>query len=284
MFRSFCVSCLLLSMAVEAKELESKENNQVTETESTVYISNPTSSMVIKRQVENLKKEIDAMRNITAKKAYDYFSKQKKEVSDKNLLEIYYVMISFLRVQPNITPGEKLQTKLKSLLDHLRWIYSDRTNEKFSDQVTHLGSLINPEIFIHLNHKKMSECLNSVRRLKDVVEYSNLGNDLTPEDGPDLFSPDFFLQKEINSAQQIYSQVTAMEKLALDFSKYCENLSKEELTANIINANHFINKLKFVNISVENKSVRISRNTRKHLKNLIFSSIEKLIEKRNQLS
>ena len=46
----------------------------------------------------------------------------------------------------------------------------------------------------------MSECLNNALQLKDIVEYSSLGNDLTPEDGPDWFNPDFFLQKEINSA------------------------------------------------------------------------------------
>lgn len=284
MFKSFCVISLILPIIAETKSLNSKEDNHVVETESTVCFSNPTSSMVIKKHVEYLKKEIGAMKNISAKKAYDYFSKQKKEISDKNLLEIYYVMISFLRVQPNITPGEKLQAKLESLLNHLDWLYSDHANEKFSDKVTHLGNLINPDIFIHLNHKKMSECLNNALQLKDIVEYSSLGNDLTPEDGPDWFNPDFFLQKEINSAQQIYSQVTAMEKLALDFSKYCETLSKEQLTANIINANHLINKLKFVSISVEKRNIRISRNTRKHLKNLIFSSIEKLIQKRNQLN
>ncbi len=283
MFRSFCIICLFFSI-VEANSLNSEGDNPVLETRSGTYISNPTSSMIVKNKIESLKKEISSMNNISAKKAYDYFSKQKKEITDQNLLEVYYVVISFLRVQPNSTPREKLQKKLESLLNHLSWLYSDHVNEKFSDKVTHLGSLINPDIFIHLNHKKMSECLNSALHLKDVVEYSNLGNDLTPEDGPDWFNPDFFLQKEINSAQQIYSQVTAIEKLALGFSKYCETLSKEELTANIINANHLVNKLKFVSISVGKENVRISRNTRKHLKNLIFSSIEKLIEKRNQLS
>ncbi len=282
MFRSFCFICLFLPIITEAKSLNSEGKDPVAET--TVYILNPTSSMMIKKQIEYLKKEINSMRNITAKKAYDYFSKQKKEVTDKDLLEIYYVMISFLRAQPNITPREKLQTKLRSLLNNLNWIYSDHTNEKFSDQISHLGNLMNPDIFIHLNHKKMSECLNKARHLKDIVEYSNVGNGPTPEDGPNWFNPDFFLQKEINSSQQIYSQVTAMEKLALDFSKHSEALSKEQLTANIINANHLINKLKFINISVGNKAIRIPRNTRKHLKNLIFSSIEKLVKKRNQLN
>ncbi len=278
MFRSFCIVCLLIPIIAESDLPKSEENSSIAKKETSAYISNPTSFMVIKRQVEYLKKKIDGMENITAKKAYDYFSKQKKEINDKNLLEIYYSVISFLKIQPNITPKTELQTKLKSLLDHLSWLYSDHKDDNFSNQITHFGSLINPDVFIHLNHKKMSECLNSVRHLKDIIKYSNLGNDLTPSD--------FFLQKEINSAQEIYSQVTSMERLALDFSKYCETLSKEQLTANIINANHLINQLKFVNISLgkDKKNVRISRNTRKHLQNLIFSSIKRLINQRNQLN
>ena len=284
MFKSFCIVSLILPVVTEAKSLNSDKGSPIKETKPAVYISSPTSFMVVTKQIEYLKKEIGAMKNISAKKAYDYFSKQKKGITDKNLLEIYYVVISFLRVQPNVMPSEKLRLKLESLLDHLNWLYLDHTNEKFSDRVTHLGNLINPDIFIHLNHKKMSECLNSALHLKDIVKYSNLGNDFSPEDGPDWFNSDFFLQKEIDAAQQIYSQVTAMEKLALDFSKYCETLSKEQLTANIINANHLINKLRFVSISVGKKDIRISRNTRKHLRNLIFSSIKRLIEKRNQLN
>ena len=72
MFKSFCVISLILPIIAETKSLNSKEDNPVVEAEPTVCFSNPTSSMVIKKHVEYLKKEIGAMKNISAKIAYDH--------------------------------------------------------------------------------------------------------------------------------------------------------------------------------------------------------------------
>ena len=251
------------------------------------YISNPSSSAVIEKNITDLKKEISMLENLEAQKVYDYLSVQKKEITDKNLLEIYYTMLSFLRVQPKAIPAEQFRKKLDSLLDSVAWLYYDHENEKFSDKVTKLGRVLNSDVFIHLSIQKMSECLDIAHDLKNIVEYSNLGNDFSPEDGPDYFSPNFFLNREIEIAQRIYKQVTELENQSQSFSKEClmdcANLSKQQLIDNIGKANDFINGLQSVTIEVGNEKVKISRNTRKHLKNLASSSIEKLVEQRNKV-
>lgn len=283
MFRSFCVICLVLPMILKAYESDpnTEGSNSLKQSVSDSYISTPPSSSRLKKGIEDLKKEISTLENIKAQKLYDHLTIQKKEITDKNLLEIYHSILSFLRIQPNILPEKHLRKKLKSFVSSLNWLYLNRINGQFTDKVTYLGRLLKQDFFIHLNHQKMSECLDIVNRLKNVIEYSNLGNDLTPEDGSDYFSSDFFLQNERKTAQQIYSQVIELENIAKNFSKYAETLGKEQLTWNIKNANDFSNKLKSTYIIVGNKKIIISRNIRKHLKNLIASSIEKLIKKRN---
>lgn len=285
MFRIFCVICLVLPVILNAKEFDqsTEDLNSQKKSKSDSYISTPPSSSVLKKGIENLKKEINTLENIKAQKVFDHLVIQKKEVTDKNLLEIYHSILSFLRIQSNMLPEEQLRKKLNSLINCLNWLYSNRTDEKFVDKVTYLGQLLKQEFFIHLNHQKMSVCLDIVHHLKDVVQYSNLGNDLTPEDGSDYFSSDFFLQNEIQTAQQIYSQVIELENIAKNFSKYTEALGKEQLTWNIKNANDFSNKLKSTYLVIGSKSIIISRNIRKHLKNLTAASIVKLIEKRNSL-
>jgi hypothetical protein len=250
---------------------------------SDTYVSEPPSFAIVRKNITDIKKEITILENVKAQKIYDRLAAQKKEINDKNLLEIYNVILSFLKIQSNTLPEEELQKKLNSLLDSLNWLYSDHTNEKFYDKVTYLGRLLKRDFFIHLNHQKMSECLDIANRLKDIVEYSSLNNEITPEDGPDYFSPDFFLKNEITIAQQIYIQIVRLEDISKSFSKNVETLTKEQLISNIKKANNFINKLKSTSILIDDKRVRISRNTRKHLKNLTAASIEKLIERKNQL-
>lgn len=281
MFRSFCIICLVLPTILNANQSDPGKEDLNALKQSESYISTPPSSSILKKNIEDLKRAISTLENIKAQKVYDYLAIQKKEITDKNLQEIYHSILSFLRIQPNILPEEQLRKKLNSFVSSLNWLYLDRNNEKFADNVTYLGRLLKQDFFIHLNHQKMSECLDIANRLKNVVEYSNLGNDFTPEDGSDYFSPDFFLQNEIKTAQQIYFQVIELENIAQNFSKYAETLGKEQLTWNIKNANDFSNKLKSTYITVGSKKITISRNIRKHLKNLIASSIEKLIKKRN---
>ncbi|MBO4405232.1 MAG: hypothetical protein J5821_00705 [Alphaproteobacteria bacterium] len=272
MFKNFWFACLVLPLFADAT------SNAVIST----YVSVPPSSAVVKKNIDDLKKEIESLNNAKTQKIYDHLNSKKKEITDKNLLEIYYVVISFLRVQPNVASDQELKKKVNSLLNRLNWLYSDHNNEKFSEKVANLGKLLKPEFFIHLNVQKMSECLDMAQNLKSVVEYSSLGNDLSPEDGPDYFSLDFFLKKEIETAQQIYSQVVELENVSQDFSKNCATLSKEQLIDNLKKANNFINKLKFVTINVGDNKTKISRNIRKHLQNLASSSIEKLTEQKNQ--
>ena len=289
MLKKFCVASIILLiiiLIVKAFYSGVKASDLPVKSESIVYASNPPSPSVIEKNIKDLRKEIGTLENLTARKVYDYLSIQKKEITDKNLLEIYYTVLSFLRVQSNTLPADEFQKKFDSMLDCVTWLYSDHTDEKFSDRVTKLGRLLNPEIFIHLSIQKMSECLDIAHNLKSIVEYSNLGNDFSPEDGPDYFSPDFFLNKEIETAQQIYNQVTELENQAQSFSKDClmdcATLSKQQLIDNIGKANDFINGLQSATIEIGGKKVKISRNTRKHLKNLASSSIEKLVEQRNK--
>ncbi len=269
MLKSFGIACLVLPLISVAI--------------SDTYISEPPSPAIVKKNIADLKKEISILENIKAQKVYDHLATQKKEITDKNLLEIYYVVLSFLKIQSNDLSEDELRKKLDSLLNSLNWLYSDHVDEKFSDKVTYLGRLLKQDFFVHLNLQKMSECLDKANHLKDIVEYSNLNNDTTPEDGPDYFSPDFFLKKEIVTAQRIYSRIDQLEDISKNFSKNVENLTKEQLTSNIKEANNFINKLKSTSILIGDKRVKISRNTRKHLKNLTAASIEKLIERKNQL-
>lgn len=273
MFRNFWFAFLVLPLVADAA------SNAVPST----HISVPPSIAVVKKNIDDLKKEIESLDNAKTKKMYDYLNVKKKEITDKNLLEIYHIVISFLRVQTNVTSDQKLKKKLNSLLDRLNWLYSDRNKENFSDQIANLGKLMKPEFFIHLNVQKMSECLDMAQNLKNVMEYSSLGNDPNPEDGPDYFSLDFFLKKEIENAQQIYSQIIELENVSLNFSKNCSTFTKEQLIDNLKKANDFINKLKSVTINVGEDKIKISRNIRKHLQNLTSSSIEKLTEQKNQL-
>lgn len=281
------VVLLLIILVVKIFFWGAKTSDFPVKPESISYISNPPSSSVIEKNIADLKKEISILENIEAQKVYDYLSVQKKEITDKNLLEIYYTVLSFLRVQPNTIPADQFRKKLDSLLDSVAWLYSDYTNGKFSDKVTKLGRLLNSDVFIHLSIQKMSECLDIAHNLKSIVEYSNLGNDFSPEDGPDYFSPDFFLSREIETAQQIYNQVVELENQSQSFSKDClmdcATLSKQQLIDNIGKANDFINGLQSATIEVGSEKVKISRNTRKHLKNLASSSIEKLVEQRNKV-
>ena len=269
MLKKFGIACLVMPLVSAA----------VWDT----YISKPPSPAIVKKNIEDLKKEVNILENINAQKVFDHLAAQKKEITDKNLLEIYYVVLSFLKIQSNDLPESELRKKLDSLLNSLNWLYSDHVDEKFSDKVTYLGRLLKQDFFVHLNIQKMSECLDKANHLKDIVEYSTLNNDTTPEDGPDYFNPDFFLKKEIMTAQRIYSQIIQLENISKNFSKNVENLTKEQLIANIKEANNFINKLKSISILIGDKRVKISRNTRKHLKNLTAASIEKLIERKNQL-
>lgn len=269
MLKSFGIACLVLPLVSVAI--------------SDSYISEPPSSAIVKKNIADLKKEISILENIKAQKVYDYLATQKKEVTDKNLLEIYYVVLSFLKTQSNTLSENELRKNLNSLLNSLNWLYSDHVNEKFADKITYLGRLLKHDFFIHLNHKKMSECLDMANHLKDIVEYSNLNNDTTPEDGPDYFNPDFFLKSEITAAQRIYSQIVQLEDISKSFAKNVDSLTKEQLISNIKSANNFINKLESTCILIENKRVKIPRNTRKHLKNLAAASIEKLVERKNQL-
>lgn len=268
MLRNFLICCLIFPFVVEG--------------EITTYVTRPVSVDLLKKGIENFKEEIANIEAMQAQKVYDQLSSKKKEITDRNLLEIYYTVISFLRVQSNNISGDDLKDKLNSLIDRLNWLYSDHENEKFTDKITNLTVLLKPEIFIHLDHKKMVECLDMAHHIKDVIEYSNIRNELGPEDGSDFFNSDFFLQKEIKVAQQISSQVTDLENIAQGFSSGVESLSKEQISTNITQANHFINNLKFTKIDVDGEKVEISRNVRKHLNNLASSSIEKLIEKKNQ--
>jgi len=268
MLKNFLFACLVLPLTLNAVQ--------------NTYISEPTSLAIIRKNISDIKKEINSMENIKAQKVYDYLSEKKKEIKDKNLLEIYYVLISFLREQSNVISNSKLKKKINSLLEQLNWIYSDHVGEKFSDKVTNLGRLLKSEIFIHLSSQKMSECLDIAHNLRKVVEYSNIGNDLSPEDGPDYFSSDFFLKREIDTAEEIYSQVVELENLAKSFSQDSDKLSQQQLTDNLKRVNDFINKLKSTTINVRDKKVKISRNIRKHLKNLASSSIEKLMEQKNK--
>lgn len=268
MLKSLGLACLVFPIASMA----------VTNT----YISEPPSVAVVKKNITDLQKEINSMEFFSAQKIFDILSTQKKEITEKNLLEIYYVLLSFLKVQDDTSSKKELKKKLNSLLNNLLWLYSDKEKKKFSDSVTHLGQLLNTEFFIHLDHKKMSECLDIANHMKDIVEYSNLNNNPSPEDGPDFFSPDFFLEDEITTAQQIYSQVIELENTSKNFSKDIKTMTKEQLTQNIKNANDFVNKLKLSTISVGDKKVRISRNTQKHLKNLTAASIENLVEQKNK--
>ncbi|MCR4555416.1 MAG: hypothetical protein K5766_01230 [Alphaproteobacteria bacterium] len=281
------VVLLLIILVVKIFFWGAKTSDLPVKLEPTSYISNPPSSSIIEKNIADLKKEISILENIEAQKVYDYLSVQKKEITDKNLLEIYYTVLSFLRVQSNAVPAEQFRKKLDSLLDSVAWLYCDHENEKFSDRVTKLGRLLNSDVFIHLSIQKMSECLDIAHNLKSIVEYSNLGNDFSPEDGPDYFSPDFFLNKEIETAQQIYNQVLELENQSQSFSKDClmdcATLSKQQLIDNIGKANDFINGLQSATIEVGSEKVKISRNTRKHLKNLASSSIEKLVEQRNKV-
>jgi len=269
MLKSFGIACLVLPLVSVAI--------------SDSYVSEPPSSAIVKKNIADLKKEISILENIKTQKVYDYLATQKKEVTDKNLLEIYYVVLSFLKTQSNALSENELRKNLNSLLNSLNWLYSDHTNEKFADKITYLGRLLKHDFFIHLNHKKMSECLDMANHLKDIVEYSNLNNDTTPEDGPDYFNPDFFLKSEITTAQRIYSQIVQLEDISKSFAKNVDSLTKEQLISNIKSANNFINKLESTCILIENKRVKIPRNTRKHLKNLAAASIEKLVERKNQL-
>lgn len=300
MFRSFWFTCLALSL-ISSNESNANPNaglsavrdiiragsNTVSNTSSSAdastYISKPPSFAVVKKNIEDLKKEIESLDGAKANKIYDHLNVKKKGITDRNLLEIYHVVISFLRVQPNIASDPNLKKKLHSLLDRLNWIYSDHDNDKFTEKATNLSKLLNPEFFIHLNVQKMSECLDMAQNLKNVVEYSSLGNDISPEDGPDYFSLDFFLKKEIETAQQIYSQIIELENTSRNFSKNCAAFTKQQVITNLKKANDFINKLKSATINVDDKKVKISRNTRKHLQNLSSSSIEKLTERKNQL-
>ena len=269
MLKSFGIACLVLPLAAIAA--------------LDTYISEPPSPAVVKKNIEDLKKGISVLENIKAQKVYDHLAAQKKEITDKNLLEIYQVALSFLKTQSNDLSGDVLRKKLDSLLNSLNWLYSDHTNEKFSDRVTYLSRLLKNDFFIHLNHQKMSECLDMANHLKDIVEYSNLNNDTTPEDGPDYFNPDFFLKNEITIAQRIYSQIIQLEDISKGFAKNVNNLTVDQLISNIKSANNFINKLKSTSILVQDKRVKIPRNTRKHLKLLTTASIEKLVERKNQL-
>ena len=269
MLKNFWFACLIFPLILNA--------------DSTTYISEPSSVAAVKKNITDLKEEINSLDIVSVQKIYDYLSEKKKEITDKNLSEIYYTALSFLRVQQNMLSKELLRKKLTSLLDSVSWLYSDYANEKFTDRVTNLGRLLNSEVFIHLSVQKMSECLDIANNLKNIVEYSNLGNDFSPEDGPDYFSPDFFMKKEIETAQQIYDQVIALENQAQDFSKNCADLSKQQLTDNLKKANDFINELQSMTINIGSEKVKISRNIRKHLKNLSSSSIEKLTEQRNRI-
>ncbi len=274
MLKNFGISCLILLLLA---------NGDIANADTVTYISEPPGTTMIKKDVINLKKEINALNTTNAQEIYDFLSARKKDITDKNLLEIHYVLISFLREQSNVISNSKLKKKINSLLEQLNWIYSDHAGEKFSDKVTNLGRLLKSEIFIHLSSQKMSECLDIAHNLRKVIEYSNIGNDLTPEDGPDYFNSDFFLKREIDTAEEIYSQVIELENLAKSFSQNSDKFSQQQLTDNLKRANDFINKLKSTTIAVGNKKVKISRNIRKHLKNLASSSIEKLIERKNQI-
>jgi len=275
MLKKICVICLVFPLISSAN----------------VYVSEPPSAAVVIKNVSDLKKEINSQSNINVQEIYNQLIAKRKEITDKNLLEIYYVVQSFLQVQllPNDKKAQpefdnaKFRKKLDSLLDSISWLYSEHKDEQFSDRVTKLGRLLNPEFFIHLSIPKMSECLDIAHNLKNVVEYSSLGNDLSPEDGPDYFSTSFFLNKEIETAEQIYKQIENLEKQSENFSKNCSTLSKQQLEDIIKKANNFINGLRSAKINIGGKEVTISRNIRKHLKNLASSSIEKLVEQRNKI-
>ena len=273
MFRNFLFACFVLPLVANANS----------KTVSNTYIAKPPSFAVVNKNIEDLKKEIESLDSAKPQKIYDHLKAKKKGITDKNLLEIYHVVTSFLRIQPNIASDPNLKKKVNSLLACVNWIYSDHTDEKFTEKVTNLNKLLNPEFFVHLNVQKLSECVDMAQKVKDIVEYSSLANDPNPEDGPDYFSFDFFMKKEIETAQQIYSQIIELENVSRNFSKNCETFTKQQTIAKLKDANNFINKLKSTTINIGDKKVKISRNIRKHLQNLTSASIEKLTERKNQL-
>ena len=267
MLKNICLIAILVPFAANAQQVS--------------YISEPTSVATVNKNTDDLKKDIKNMDNATAQKIYDYLAKNKKEITDQNLLEIYYTMMSYLRIQSNIMSHEKIIKKSLSLLDELNWLYSKPQEDKFFDKVAHLHKLLKSEVFIHLDHKKMDYCLDMVEEMQKVVELGNIGNEISPEDGSDYFSSDFFLSKEKKVAQQIYSRNMGLENIAKNFSKDCEKLSSEQVKSRVIQANDFLNKLHSLTISVDGQKLPISRNTRKHLQNLTSSSITILMKAMN---
>ena len=105
MLKSFGIACLVLPLAAIAA--------------LDTYISEPPSPAVVKKNIEDLKKGISVLENIKAQKVYDHLAAQKKEITDKNLLEIYQVALSFLKTQSNDLSGDVLRKKLDSLLNSL---------------------------------------------------------------------------------------------------------------------------------------------------------------------
>ena len=98
MLKKFCVASIILLiiiLIVKAFYSGVKASDLPVKSESIVYASNPPSPSVIEKNIKDLRKEIGTLENLTARKVYDYLSIQKKEITDKNLLEIYYTVLSF---------------------------------------------------------------------------------------------------------------------------------------------------------------------------------------------
>ncbi len=269
MLRNIFAICLILPLVSNGEV-----SNHETKSDSVV---------IQEKDIKDLKEEINNIQLTSAQEVYDRISARRKQITDRNLLEIYYVVMSYLRVQSNQMSSDDLKKKLNKLVNRLDWLYSDPTKGIFTEKMTNLSGLLKEDVFIHLDHKKMVACLDMADDIKNKIELSNIGNNISPEDGGDLFSSDYFLMDELKVAKQINQQLIDLENTVKGFSDNLENLSKDQIKTKIALANDFINGLRTKKIKVGDKLVNIARNSRKHLSNLASSAIEKLNERNNKL-
>lgn len=294
MLHSLITCCSLLPVFVLAAPiLKTSSNNQTPifrqhpQTDKLqTFVRSAPAEVIALNEISTLQTYMTSRKNITPQESYDYLSARLKELEFKDqpaAREIFYTMLSFLRIQPNIMSSNDLRNQVDTLIKELNFLYKKQQKD-FLSWTSHLQKLLNPKIFIHLDHKQMANCLDIFDRLHNTVEASSsLANDPNGE-GASLFDPNLFLNKESENAREIYLWIVGLEKLAASFAENCNNLSQNELAERVSAANEFINNLKDQAILINDQEIPISRNARKHLQNIARSVINALTARIAEIS
>ena len=281
-----CYSLLpVLALAVPALETSLDNRNPVfrqnskTEFKQLIAKAAPAETVAL-NEISTLLTYMDSQVNVTPQGSYDYLASRLKELEfndQPTAREIFYTMLSFLRIQPNIMSTNDLRIQVNELINEMNFLYGKRQQD-FLSWTSHLQKLLNPKIFIHLDHKQMAYCLDMFSRLHNTVEASSsFANDPNGE-GASLFDPNLFLNKESENAKAIYFWILDLEKLAASFADNYDKLSKNELEERVSTANEFMNNLRHQAILIDDQEISISRNTRKHLQNIARSAVKVLTD------